>query len=109
MGIGISEVLIVVVIALVVFGAYRRLPALGRSAGAGVRKGGERAKQLSGQVRKKAEGVDTAGIGESVGKGLREAREARDSVKGLGTDQPAKQTGRERADGPGGPERSQRD
>ncbi|MEZ5073797.1 MAG: twin-arginine translocase TatA/TatE family subunit [Solirubrobacterales bacterium] len=107
MGIGVLEILILVVIALIVFGAYKRLPALGRSAGTGVRKGGEKAKVLSGQVRKRAEGVDTAKIGESVGKGIREAREVRDSVKGgLGGDSPAEQSERDAASGSGGSERS---
>jgi len=85
-GIGVLEILILVVIVLILFGGYKRLPALGRSAGTGARKGGEKAKQLAGQARSKAEGVDTAKIGESVGKGLREAREVRDSVKGVGSD-----------------------
>ena len=86
MGIGVLEILILVVIVLILFGGYKRLPALGRSAGTGARKGGEKAKQLAGQARSKAEGVDTAKVGESVGKGLREAREVRDSVKGVGSD-----------------------
>ena len=88
MGIGVLEILILVVIVLILFGGYRRLPALGRSAGTGARRGGEKAKQLAGQARSRAEGVDTAKIGESVGKGLREAREVRDSVKGVGSDDP---------------------
>lgn len=90
MGIGVLEIVIILVIILVLFGGYKRLPALGRSAGSGVRKGGEKAKQLAGQVQDKAEGVDTKKIGESVGKGLREAREVRDSVKGIASDEPAK-------------------
>ena len=39
MGIGVLEILIVVVIVLIVFGGYKRLPQLGRSAGTGARKG----------------------------------------------------------------------
>ena len=89
MGIGVFEILIIVLIVVVLFGGYKRLPALGRSAGSGVRKGGEKAKQIAGQVQEKAEGVDTKKIGNSVGKGLREAREVRDSVKGIATDEPA--------------------
>jgi len=111
-GIGIWEILILVVIVLIVFGGYKRLPALGRSAGTGVRKGGEKAKAVSGQVRKQAEGVDTAKIGESVGKGIREAREVRDSVKGIGGEPgskpeqaPASQPDRDPATGPAAPER----
>lgn len=86
MGIGVLEILILVVIVLIVFGGYKRLPQLGRSAGTGARKGGEKAKELAGQIRTKAEGVDTAKIGESVGRGLRDVRDVRDSVKGVGTD-----------------------
>lgn len=108
MGIGVLEILILVVIALIVFGAYKRLPALGRSAGTGVRKGGEKAKVLSGQVRRKTEGVDTAKIGESVGKGIREAREVRDSVKGgLGGEPPAGPPERDTTPDSGGAERSE--
>ena len=83
MGIGVFEILIIVLIVLILFGGYKRLPGLGRSAGTGARKGGEKAKELAGQIRTKAEGVDTAKIGESVGRGLRDVR---DSVKGVGTD-----------------------
>ena len=86
MGIGVFEILIIVLIVLILFGGYKRLPGLGRSAGTGARKGGEKAKELAGQIRTKAEGVDTAKIGESVGRGLRDVRDVRDSVKGVGTD-----------------------
>ena len=90
MGIGVLEILIIVLIVLVLFGGYKRLPGLGRSAGTGVRKGGEKAKQIAGQVQEKAGSVDTKKVGESVGKGLREARDVRDTVKGIATDEPAK-------------------
>lgn len=83
MGIGVLEIVILVVIVLIVFGGYKRLPQLGRSAGTGARKGGEKAKELAGQLRTKAEGVDTKKVSESVGKGIREAREVRDTVKGI--------------------------
>ncbi|MCB0875768.1 MAG: twin-arginine translocase TatA/TatE family subunit [Solirubrobacterales bacterium] len=86
MGIGVLEVLILLVIVVIVFGGYKRLPSLGRSAGTGVRKGGEKAKQIAGQVQERAEGVDTKKISQSVGKGIREAREVRDAVKGVATD-----------------------
>jgi TatA/E family protein of Tat protein translocase len=90
MGIGVLEILIVVVIVLIVFGGYKRLPQLGRSAGTGARKGGEKAKEFAGRMRTKAEGVDTKKVSESVGKGVREAREVRDTVKGIASgDQPA--------------------
>ncbi len=88
--IGPLEIVILVVLVLILFGAYKRLPALGRSAGTGARKGGEKAKELAAQAREKADGVDTSKIGESVGKGLREAREVRDSVKGVGSTEPTK-------------------
>jgi TatA/E family protein of Tat protein translocase len=83
MGIGVLEIVILVVIVLIIFGGYKRLPQLGRSAGTGARKGGEKAKELAGQLRTKAEGVDTKKVSESVGKGIREAREVRDTVKGI--------------------------
>ena len=47
MGIGVVEILIVVAIILIVFGGYKRLPQLGRSAGTGVRKGGIKAKEIA--------------------------------------------------------------
>ncbi|GIK77441.1 MAG: hypothetical protein EDQ89_13525 [Acidobacteria bacterium] len=89
MGIGVLEIVILVVIVLIVFGGYRRLPQLGRSAGTGARKGGEKAKELAGQLRTKAEGVDTKKVSESVGRGIREAREVRDTVKGIASGEEA--------------------
>ena len=89
MGIGVLEILIIVVIILVLFAATSGyLVALGRPPGRALRKGGE-AKQIAGQVQDKAGSVDTKKIGESVGKGLREARDVRDTVKGIATDEPA--------------------
>lgn len=82
--IGPLEVLILVLILLIVFGAYKRLPQLGRSAGTGARKGGEKAKELAAQAHRRAEEVDTAKISKSVGDGIREAREVRDAVRGGG-------------------------
>jgi TatA/E family protein of Tat protein translocase len=99
MGIGVLEILIVVVIILIVFGGYKRLPQLGRSAGTGARKGGEKAKELAGRMRTKAEGVDTKKVSESVGKGVREVREVRDTVKGIASgEQPAGDEQRERSE-----------
>jgi TatA/E family protein of Tat protein translocase len=96
MGIGVLEILIVVVIILIVFGGYKRLPQLGRSAGTGARKGGEKAKELAGRMRTKAEGVDTKKVSESVGKGVREVR---DTVKGIASgEQPAGDEQRERSE-----------
>ena len=95
MGIGVLEIVIVVVIVLIVFGGYKRLPQLGRSAGTGARKGGEKAKELAGQLRTKAEGVDTKKVGESVGRGFREAREVRDTVKGIASGEEEEETAAE--------------
>lgn len=82
--IGPLEIVILVLIILVVFGGYRALPAIGRSAGTGLRKGGEKAKELAGRASERAEKVDTDRIARSAGEGLREARELRDSVTGKG-------------------------
>jgi TatA/E family protein of Tat protein translocase len=104
MGIGVLEILILVVIVLVVFGGYKRLPQLGRSAGTGARKGGEKAKEFADRMRTKAEGVDTKKVSESVGKGIREARDVRDTVKGIASgEQPAgdEQRGRDEDASPG--------
>jgi len=107
MGIGVLEIVIVVVIVLIVFGGYRRLPQLGRSAGTGARKGGEKAKELAGQLRTKAEGVDTKKVSESVGRGVREVREVRDTVKGIASGEDAAGDDPERSasatDGDSGP------
>jgi TatA/E family protein of Tat protein translocase len=78
--IGPLEIIILVVIALIVFGAYKRLPALGRSAGKGVRVGGEKAKELAGVARQKAEGVDAKSIADQAGRGVREAKELKQVI-----------------------------
>ncbi len=90
--IGPLEVLIVLVIVLLVFGGYRMLPALGRSAGKGVRQGRERARELAATASSKAEGTDTEGIARSAGEGVREARELREAVTGGGKPSSAEAT-----------------
>ena len=82
--IGPLEIVILLAIALVVFGGffYKRLPALGRSAGKGARVGGEKAKELAGVVGEKADGIDTQGIARSAGKGIREAKELKETITG---------------------------
>lgn len=102
MGIGVVEILIVVAIILIVFGGYKRLPQLGRSAGTGVRKGGVKAKEIAERAHARAEEVDTKKLSESVGKGIREAREVRDSVKGIASDEePAREPAKRTAGGEG--------
>jgi len=78
--IGLPEIIILVVIALIVFGAYKRLPALGRSAGKGVRVGGEKAKELAGVARQKADGIDAKSIANQAGRGVREAKELKQVI-----------------------------
>jgi len=78
--IGPLEIAILVVILLVIFGGYKRLPALGRSAGKGARVGGEKAKELAGIAQKKTEGIDSKSIANKAGKGLREAKELKQAI-----------------------------
>ncbi len=78
--IGPLEIVILVVILLVIFGGYKRLPALGRSAGKGARVGGEKAKELAGMAQKKTEGIDSKSIANKAGKGLREAKELKQAI-----------------------------
>lgn len=87
---GPLEILIVIVIAIVVFGGYKKLPQLGRSAGANARIGTEKAKELADTVGDKVgDRFDPESMGRSAGKGMREARDFRDSFKGT-LDPPAK-------------------
>lgn len=93
--IGLPELIILIVIVLVVFAGYfrKRLPEFGRKAGTSARVGTEKARELvdttSGKV---SEGVGKAGesvgerldptsLGRSAGRGVREARDLRDSFK----------------------------
>lgn len=108
---GVLEILIVAVIALVVFGGYfrKRLPEFGRTAGEHARIGGEKAKELADQAGGKATEVsgkvgekvgdrfDPSTMGRTAGKHVREARELRDSFKGSLDPKPA------RADAPAKP------
>ena len=81
MPIGPLELVIVVVVLLIFFG-YRQLPALGRSAGRGVRR-------LKGSVEGMVgDKVTPSTLGKSAGKGVREAREFRDALTGKGTSKP---------------------
>jgi TatA/E family protein of Tat protein translocase len=79
--IGPLEVLIVIAILLVIFGA-RYLPQLGRSAGKGVRVGTEKGKELAAVAQEKTKDVDTKAIARQAGDHVREARDLRDVVKG---------------------------
>ena len=80
MPIGPLEIVILVVIVLIIFGGYKRLPALGRSAGEGARVGGQKAKELAGIARDKADGIDTKKIANSAGRGVREAKELKQVI-----------------------------
>jgi TatA/E family protein of Tat protein translocase len=73
--IGPLEIAIVVVVLLLIFG-YRKLPALGRSAGEGARELKESVQEAVG------DNADPKTIGKTAGKGLREAREFRDALTG---------------------------
>ncbi len=87
--IGPLEIIVVAIVLLVIFG-YKKLPELGRSAGTGLRSGGEKAKELADSVGEKASGkVDPRSIGRSAGKGMREAREFRESFTGASGSRPA--------------------
>jgi Sec-independent protein translocase protein TatA len=80
--IGPLEIAILIVILLVIFGGYKRLPALGRSAGKGARVGGRKAKELAGVVSEKTDGIDSKSIANSAGKGIREAKELKEAITG---------------------------
>lgn len=94
---GPLEILIVLAIALVVFGGYfrKRLPEFGRTAGEHARIGGEKAKELADQASVKGAEVsgrvgekvgdrfDPGTMGRSAGKHVRDAREFRESFRDL--------------------------
>ena len=98
--IGPLEIVIIVVVLLLIFG-YRKLPALGRSAGEGAR-------ELKGSVQEMVgDKADPKTLGKSAGRGLREAREFRDALTGksqAATTEPATTAEREREQAPAGPE-----
>ena len=75
---GILEILLVLAFALVIFG-YKRLPALGRSAG-------EKVNQLSSTARGTLgdKETDPGSLGRRAGQGVREARELREALGGKG-------------------------
>jgi len=77
---GPLELVVLAIIVLILFGGYKRLPALGRSAGKGARVGGEKAKELAGMAQKKTEGIDSKSIANKAGKGLREAKELKQVI-----------------------------
>ena len=93
--IGLPEILILIFIALLVFGGalYKRLPQLGRRAGEGARKlgdaamqKGDEAKQLAATTKEKhGDKLEPSKLARQAGKGVREAREFRDSFTGAGT------------------------
>jgi TatA/E family protein of Tat protein translocase len=81
--IGLPEILILIVIALLVFRGYKYLPQLGRSSGKALRVGSEKAKELTDKAGEKhGDKFDPSNMGRTAGKGMREARELRDSFKG---------------------------
>lgn len=81
--IGLPEILIVALIVFLLFGGYKRLPQIGRSAGKGLRIGGEKAKEIADSAEERVgDKFDAEGIGRSAGKGARELREVRDALKG---------------------------
>lgn len=79
--IGPLEILIVVAILLVIFGA-RFLPKLGREAGKGARIGKQKGKELAATVSEKANEIDTREVARTAGEHVREARDLRDTLKG---------------------------
>ena len=81
---GVTEVVLVIVIALIVFRGYRYLPQIGRSSGKALRTGSEKAKELADKTGERhGDKFDASSMGEKAGKGVREAREFRDSFKGV--------------------------
>jgi TatA/E family protein of Tat protein translocase len=91
--IGLPEILVLLVIILLVTGAYKKLPQLGRSAGTGARKlgetameKGEQAKVLAAETKEKhGDKLDPGALAQKAGKGAREAREFKDSLTGTGS------------------------
>lgn len=100
--IGPLEIVILLVIILLVTGLYRKLPALGRSAGTQARVGGEKAREFADRTAPKAkelaskastkgsevgakvaDSIDVEDIGRKAGKGAREARDLRAEFKGF--------------------------
>ena len=94
--IGPLEIVVLLIIVLLVTGAYKKLPQLGRSAGIGARKlgevtmeKGEQAKELAAETKEKhGDKFDAGNLAQKAGKGAREAREFKDSLSG-GSSKPA--------------------
>ena len=99
--IGPLEIVILLVIILLITGAYKKLPQLGRSAGTNARIGTKKAREFADENAPKAkeladrvgtkggevgskvgERFDAKTMGRKAGEGLREARDLRDSFKG---------------------------
>lgn len=105
--IGPLEIVILLVIILLVTGAYKKLPQLGRSAGTGARKlgetameKGEQAKELAAETKEKhGDKFDAGALAEKAGKGAREAREFKDSLTG-GSPKPAQKSAAKPAPAP---------
>ncbi len=121
--IGPLEIVLLVLIVLLVTGLYKKLPALGRSAGTQARVGGEKARELADRTAPKAkklaskasargsevgDRIDAGEIGRKAGKGAREIRDARASLTGM-LDPPPKRPPDERGDGAERDAGSQRD
>lgn len=91
--IGPFEIVILLVIILLVTGAYKKLPQFGRSAGIGARKlgetameKGEQAKELAAETKEKhGDKFDPNDLVKKAGKGAREAREFKNSLTGTGS------------------------
>ena len=102
--IGPLEIVIIAFVLLLVFGGavYKKLPQLGRSAGEGARKLGDSAMKKSGEAKqlaattkeKHGDKVDPSALARQAGKGVREAREFKDSFTGAGTTSSAGETGK---------------
>lgn len=86
--IGVLEVVIVLAILLVIFGA-RYAPALGRSAGKGIRFGRKKGAEVATKVTSRAEGYDPKQLARTAGEHVREARELRDEFTGGAKDDAA--------------------
>lgn len=108
--IGPLEIVILIFVILLVTGAYRKLPQLGRSAGKGARtlgetamNKGEKAKELAATVNEKhGDKLDPSNLAKQAGKSAREAREFKESL--TGTSKPAAETKPSERSSDGGPQ-----
>ncbi len=90
--IGPLEIVILILVVLLVTGAYKKLPQLGRSAGTGARKlgetameKGEQAKELAAETKERhGDKFDAGTLAQRAGKGAREARELKQTLTGTG-------------------------